>query len=142
MGESRTLLGSIHYAFDRKNLYVRLDPTGDEPLAGLRGSEIRLHLRTQNRQLLVHCNVDTVELPVVEQVAPETKTLGKGVGFARVEIVELGVAFATLEVKARDRLELVIEIASGGVSVARYPRDGYLVVDVPDENFEAENWSA
>jgi alpha-amylase/alpha-mannosidase (GH57 family) len=144
MGESRTLLGSIHYAFDRKNMYVRLDPAGghDDPLAGLRGSEIRLHLRTSNRQLMVRCDVDTVELPAIEQVAPEAKPLGKGVGFARVEIVELGVSFATLEVGPRERIELVVEIHNGGVSVARYPRDGYLQLDVPDENFEAENWSA
>jgi hypothetical protein len=91
---------------------------------------------------MIRCEVDAVDLPLVEQLAPEAKPLGRGVGFARVEIVEIGVSFATLEVRARDHIELVVEIVAGGVSVARYPRDGYLALQVPDENFEAENWSA
>src|SRR5262249_12739638 len=128
MGESRTLLASIHYAFDRANLYIRLDPAAarEDPMASLRGSEIRLHLRVGNRQCLIRSEVDAVDLPWVEQVAPESKPLGRGIGFARVEIVELGVAFATLDVRPRDSIELVVEILAASVSVARYPRDGYL----------------
>ena len=57
-------------------------------------------------------------------------------------MLELSVGFATLGLRPRDHVELVVQLARGGISLARYPRDGHIAFDVPDETFEEENWSA
>jgi len=147
MGESRPLLARIFYGFDRTHFYVRLDPPDadrktTDPLCALHGTEVRLLLRAGERHLGVRVSVDAVALPLVEEYAPEPRELGHGTGFARVEILELGVALSTLGLSPRQPVELIVQVMSDGVALARYPRDGHLAFVVPDAQFEAENWSA
>jgi alpha-amylase/alpha-mannosidase (GH57 family) len=140
MGESQPLLARILYGFDPSTLYLRLDPAAG--MAALAGVEVELRLRAGARELRVRAPLDPVELPFCDELAPSPRPLGRGDGLARLEVIELAVRFATLGLEPGVRIDLVVQLARGGITLGRYPRDGYLDLTLPDATFEAKNWSA
>lgn len=67
----------------------------------------------------------------------EIGTAGEG---AANSVVELKLAHALTGVTPGAEIQLFIHIDSAAKGAERWPQKGYLVIDVPTENFETENW--
>jgi hypothetical protein len=66
---------------------------------------------------------------------------GKGeVQISSEDVVELGIPFKTLGVKGGDEARVFIEIEGGVRGFERWPGKGFLIIDIPSEDFERENW--
>jgi hypothetical protein len=66
---------------------------------------------------------------------------GKGeIQIASEDVVELGIPFKTLGVKGGDEARVFIEIEDGVRGFERWPAKGFLIIDIPSEDFERENW--
>jgi hypothetical protein len=55
--------------------------------------------------------------------------------------VAFSVPFAQLELQPGEPFKVALRLSRGEVALARYPGDGWLELNAPDDGFEAENWS-
>jgi alpha-amylase/alpha-mannosidase (GH57 family) len=140
------LVERIHLGFDREKLYVRVDPSQDASLDGtLLDIELEHHGRRQRLRLPVTPKNGGSPHWTLAEKMPEGeywRELGSG-GPAEVlrSWVALSTPFARLDVTPGDKLRVAVRLSRGEVALARYPTDGWLEVSVPDDAFEAENWS-
>jgi len=144
------LVERIHLGFDRDRLFVRVDPsTSALSSAGLDGTLLDVELERAGRRV-------RLRLPVLQQgngaprwtlaeKMPEGeywRELGSG-GPAEVvrSWVALAAPFAQLGLRPGEAVQVAVRLQRGEVALARYPTDGWLELTVPDDAFEAENWS-
>ncbi|NDY42164.1 hypothetical protein G3N55_04800 [Dissulfurirhabdus thermomarina] len=131
----------ILYGFDLERFYVRLDPTDTdfrdwEPGLSLRLSwrgeaEAALHIRPgPEGGWSAEARLDDagVDLSVA------------GIRWAVGEIVEVALPFALLGAAKNERLSFRVDLLRDGLVLDRWPREGPLVVTVPDEDFERRIW--
>jgi hypothetical protein len=55
-------------------------------------------------------------------------------------VVEMGIPFEALGASGGDEVRLFIEVEGGKRGFERWPAKGFLIVDVPSEDFELKNW--
>jgi alpha-amylase/alpha-mannosidase (GH57 family) len=137
----------ILFGFDRDHLYVRVDPT---PSGATQLDDARLSIELAGTGRRVRVRLDTRAAAQSWSLDEASEDGGSwreiGVGSpAQVGphgILRLGVPFAQLGVQPGAHLEIAFKLERGEVAIARYPADGTLPLTVPDDAFEAENWSA
>jgi hypothetical protein len=139
------LVERIYFGFNRENLYLRVDPA---PSADLTGAllDVELDENGQRRRVRVQLGVPGWTLA---ESAPDGswRELGPGGPSASAlpqlrDGIQLGVAFQRLSLRPGARVGLIFRLSRGDVALARYPVDGTLPLTVPDDAFEAENWTA
>jgi hypothetical protein len=146
-------VAALWFGFDRETFYLRVDPAapaapaagsdgGGDPLAPLRGTRLVVAFSAEGRELEAEVSVDRVDLPELRELRPAPRELGRGDAFARLEMLELAILFKQLGLAPRTPFNLVVRLYEGEVLLARYPAEGHLALAVPDDSFEAENWSA
>jgi alpha-amylase/alpha-mannosidase (GH57 family) len=146
MHQTQGVVTDFRYGFDLDTLYLRIDTSVslDTLVEGLdEGAgpltfalvfaepepmevEVRLEAEGRARAELRRSNTAPRPLP----------------GVAAEEIVELAVPFAELAVLPETELRFRLAVRRGGKTVEEWPDRGFLVLDVPTEDFEAEMWSA
>jgi hypothetical protein len=57
-------------------------------------------------------------------------------------VLELGLPFASLGVKAGDNVDLLVQLMQGGVPVESLPSADLVRFSVPDASYGASMWSA
>ncbi len=135
-----TDIESLYFGFSLTDFFVRIDyrrPPESEPyvvhffIRAERDYEIVLPLvpGTRTYRLLVSSDAGAY-VPVGEY---ERAGVGK--------IAEFFVPFAELGLVPGGFFSFFAEVRTDGVSILRCPRRGSLAAQVPDENFELENWS-
>jgi alpha-amylase/alpha-mannosidase (GH57 family) len=123
-------VAAILFGFDRKTLYVRLEPSeGRAP--ELAAARLELDVRIGDRRLALSSTAAGV---VLDGARAGTSAHGR--------TVEVGTPFSTLGARAGDTLFLTLRLYDGAAPLGRYPADGAIAVTVPGDGFEAENWSA
>jgi hypothetical protein len=125
------IFSALHWGFDERNLYIRLDP---DPEAAL-PERVRV-------TLLGPRGPSRLELDVAADGVPRPVRLdGAEVGRAvLLKILEVEIAFASLSLAAGDELVLAVEAIAGEVELERIPRSGYLALSVPGADFERIHW--
>jgi len=63
-----------------------------------------------------------------------------GIKWASYFIIEICVPFSCYGIEQGEHLNVYIEIAKGGLVQDRWPRQGYIVVTRPDEDYERRIW--
>ncbi len=137
------LVQQVHFGFDERQLYVRLDPA-PEGRARLRAATLELLLRDDAREFSLTAPLASHALRIRQRRLDGTAAFADGGAAGELafdEIVELAVPFAALGLGPGARAELAVRILEDGVPLARYPRDAHLPIAVPDENFAADHWS-
>ena len=55
-------------------------------------------------------------------------------------IIEIGVPFSGLEVSAGQNIEFFVVVYKDGQELERWPRGGGIMITVPTETYEQEQW--
>jgi len=143
-GDGR-LVASIWYGFDPEHLYIRIDPAEGCVPGRKKGLEIHAHFlggpvefkwvipcsAPESRRFTVFRSTDGIRFEPLGEVS----TLGIGA------IIEAGVPFSLMGWKLKDRYNFIVEIRENGKLVETAPLNGYLTLQVPDQDFEQLMWS-
>lgn len=133
MHQSVGVFSQVFYGFDPENLYLRLDPAGDEPLEErIDGLRIRLQREGHGVELR-----GTFRHGEIELHDGGGETIGRGRLRA---IVEIAIPFATIGFSEGDRLEISVSATRGEVEADRIPSQGWLAMEVPGADFEKLLW--
>jgi hypothetical protein len=140
----------VHFGFDRERLYLRLD-LAQARAPELKGAQLEVGLEEVRRRTLVRVALQAdSRAAVIEETAAGQRPLGDGEPGAEAQVeltrgspfVLVAVPFRTLGLSPGSRIDLTVRVQQGAVALARVPADGGLTFNVPDDAFEAENWSA
>ncbi|HXC61552.1 MAG TPA: glycoside hydrolase family 57 protein [Nitrospiria bacterium] len=142
-GEER-LLSAICYGFNLTHCYIRIDP--DEGCGPEKRKRYEIHVHffggPAEYRWVIHCALEPLRLTVERspdgiryEPVGEVNTVVMGT------ILELAVPFAMLGWKPGERHNFIVEIREQGSVVETYPPNGYLTLEVPDQDFEQLMWS-
>ena len=143
MHRGASIITHIYYGFDLKNMFVRLDPSGnlqDEKITDLaffinflhpKGLDIEVRVAPQERRVSATLfrgeNGTRTQVGVINSVAAD-------------EIIELAVPFELLGVKPNDEVQIFVTVKRAGSEVEKWPYRGYIQFKAPTEDFEATMW--
>ena len=57
-----------------------------------------------------------------------------------LKIIELAIGYEQLGLRTGDKLNFHVTVHKEGFEIERWPRNGYIEIPVPDEDFEASMW--
>ncbi|HUS66701.1 MAG TPA: hypothetical protein VMZ28_19325, partial [Kofleriaceae bacterium] len=137
MAES-PLVERIHFGFDPTTLYLRLEPA-QRHAAELEGAALEVDISSKDKRLRLRVGAAGWTLCDPEGEGWRAVCESGPVSFGP-RAIELAAPFARLGLERGARLELAFRLVKGEVALARYPSDGALVLTVPDDAFEADNW--
>jgi alpha-amylase/alpha-mannosidase (GH57 family) len=143
MHRGASIITHIFYGFDLKNMFVRIDPSGnlkDEHVADLaffinflkpRACDVEIRIVPQERRVSALLfrgeNGTRKQAAVINTVAAN-------------DIIELAVPFDLIDVKPNDEVQLFVTVERSGSEVEKWPYRGYIQFTVPTEDFEAMMW--
>jgi len=122
----------IHVGFDYEHLYLRLDPHKAERRRVAAGRMV-LRVRASDNETAIRVQLGAAD------GGPELAAAGGRV--AALDVVELAVPFARLQVQPREIVRLWMTLEFAGVPFCRIPRDGVIALTAPWPGWEDENWS-
>ena len=143
MFRSHRYIQAIHFGYDRKTLFIRVDPDIDLARDDVEGIEARFCIQTYPATggALPHVVSVPLSCPeAAELVCPMmgTKTRLTGVAFGRV--LELAVPFELLGAGPAQRVDFFVSLVRAGLEFVRHPPATHITVRVPDESFERDHW--
>ena len=139
MYQAERLIQSIHFGFDTEQLFLRIDFRKDADLTasptGLRISFLQPEVAT---------------LDILQFAGGGASVIGKLIkGDLSVvnvpnirfqQILEIALPFAMLNWRSKQQITFFVQLHAHTVDLERHPEVGTLVVTVPSETFELENW--
>jgi hypothetical protein len=143
MHRGATIITHIYYGFDLKNIFIRLDPSGN--LKEEKVADLAFFINFLNPKGL------DVEIRVVPKERRVSATLSRGENGTRHpiaaintvaanDIIELAVPFDLLGLKPKDEIHLFVTVERAGSEVEKWPSRGYIQFKVPTDDFEATMW--
>jgi hypothetical protein len=143
MHRGDSIITHIYYGFDLKNMFIRLDPSGN--LREEKVAELAFFINFLNPK-----GID-VEMRIVPKERRVSATLFQGESGTRHQIaaintvaandiIELAVPFDLLGVQPNDEIHLFVTVERGGSEVEKWPSRGYIQFKVPTDDFEATMW--
>jgi alpha-amylase/alpha-mannosidase (GH57 family) len=144
MHSGASSLAEIVYGFDLESLYLRIDPREGsfdawEPDLGLR-------ITISSTAIIT---IELIPSQFIDPLKEKFRVLknGKalvfretGVKCAVNEVAEAAIPFVFLDSNPKDKLTFYVEIIQNKLVRDRWPREGYIVLQVPDEDFERKLW--
>jgi alpha-amylase/alpha-mannosidase (GH57 family) len=143
MHRGASVITHIYYGFDLKNMFIRLDPSGnlrEEKVADLaffiifldpKGLDVEIRVVPRERRVIATLsrgdNGARRQIAVINAVAAN-------------EIIELAVPFDMLGVQPNDEIHLFVTVEHAGSEVEKWPSRGYIQFRVPTSDFEATMW--
>jgi alpha-amylase/alpha-mannosidase (GH57 family) len=148
------LVSAICYGFDLEHCYLRIDPAEGCGPEKRNRYEIHVHFfgGPVEYRWVIPCASDGPKRVTVSRSPDGIRfdPLGEVTTLVMGSIIELAVPFALMGWKPGERHHFIVEIrepfavpggGSGGKMVETYPPNGYLTLDVPDQNFDQLMWS-
>jgi len=146
MHQIETVLKSFYYGFSETHLYLRLDPqlnfSEDESktfsfiLLFYAPLEYKFELKYDAEKK----KYGFTQYKLLENNSWEKTTTSEAFGIRR--IIELGISFIELGVKAGDEIQFTIIVNKDGHELERWPRGGVVSITAPTSSYELEQWSA
>ncbi len=143
MHRGASIITHIYYGFDLKNMFIRLDPSGnlnDEKVGDLaffinfldpKGLDVEIRLVPQERRVSA----------ALFKSENGNRTLTSAIHtVAANDIVELAVPFELIGVKANEDVQIFVTVERAGSEVEKWPYRGYIQFKVPTDDFEAMMW--
>lgn len=145
MHQTETVIRNIYYGFNRKTLFVRIDPTielscDDPEMKGV-SFEVNL-LKPAACKIELQCNeqgTKTLSLYKQDKAKNWEKTrelAALGVG----RIIEMGIDFSDLGIKEHDEIQMTVSVKRYDNELECWPKGGIIAFKAPDEDFESANW--
>jgi hypothetical protein len=133
MADSGHPIEKVFVGFDEQHLYLRIDPTRrDRRLAA--ACHLILSFTCGGREESIAVTTGAAD------GGPDWRARGGRLG--ALNVVELSLPLAVLDVRPRDELLLSMRFELAGMTFARVPRDGAISILVPWPGFDQENWTA
>ena len=145
MHRGESALSTVRYGFNLSWFFLRLDP---QELAASRwrtGATIEIDMAAAR-----HINMNLINAEAGESepgwhfravVDGEELSLDElGIRCAIGDIIEIAVPFAMLGVGAGETFTFSVAVLLNDIVVKRWPREGFIKVQVPDEDFEKKLW--
>ena len=136
MHASHRQFSMLLFGYDRKHLYLRLDP--QEHLPSLIGACGYLDIRLTSQEEWL-ARLDPLRQTLTLQRPGEEAVVAEGQG-ACDQIVEMAIPLAPLELAAGNTLTLSIHLLVDGEETARWPAEGPLTLNYRGEELEADEW--
>ena len=122
----------LYFGFDPRHLYLRLDPAEGGLQGRLDGLRILLKQEDRTTELVGTFEGEEIRLHDLQ---------GHPLGHGRMRaILEIAVPFAAAGLQAGSRVSFLVRGMRGDVEVERVPSQGWLSLDVPDEEYERVHW--
>ena len=137
-------IARIRYGFSLEEFYVRLDPWDKNGFEEWEpGTILRLNIRSPEEMLAI----DLLLLNNGREMVWKARTWRNhaeetlpGIRCAVKEIAEVAVPFSVLSAVAGDELHFNVEVRRNDLVQDLWPRDGDIVLRVPDKDFERKQW--
>jgi alpha-amylase/alpha-mannosidase (GH57 family) len=137
-------LSEIAYGFDLESFYLRIDPrdggfTAWEPDLGLR-------IIISSKTIIT---IELIPSQFIDPLKEKFRVLKNGKAFvpsetgvkcAVNEVAEVAIPFVLLNSNPKDELTFYVEITKNKLVRDRWPHEGYIMLQVPDEGFERRLW--
>lgn len=148
MYQAAHYFGRLRYGFDLERLYLRFEPLPEGPAPDLSGLVLRIRVRGRDDRI-VELPLDAPAEGCVRRLgatsatpsAAEDPTDRPILGRVQHGTVELGVAFADLDLTVGEPAALTANLMRGKVTLERFPQHHDIEFTVPDAGFEAAHWT-
>ncbi len=127
MHQAVSIIKDCYYGFDESNLFLRVDL--DKGFMDQTEDAVFEIAIIGDGEYQIEYNVHTRSIDADVPAEAEFE-----------DIFEMTVPFSALGASPKDRLEVWISLKINDMLIDRIPQRGYLVVVVPAETFESENW--
>jgi len=143
MHRGDSIITHIYYGFDLKNMFLRLDPSGnlrDEKVSELafyvnflspKGMDIEMRIVPRERR---------VSATLFQGENNERKQAASINTVAAYEIIELAVPFELIGVRSNDDVQFFVTVERDGSEIEKWPYRGFIQFKVPTDDFEAMMW--
>jgi alpha-amylase/alpha-mannosidase (GH57 family) len=143
MHGAESIISRIYFGFDLENLYLRIDDGGSLVHELEQGTRLKLlFLTPEDKEVVVEqLKGDTGAIAVLRDVKQAGSVSDvHALAFAIGSILEMGVRFADLGVRAGTQIRFFVILERGGLEIERCPNRGPVSIDVPTEEFGLVNW--
>lgn len=147
MHQASPIIKAIYYGFDLENLYFRMDFSENLIIGGdKKGICFCFNIFNQAEfKLELRCT-EAGQPPVLELFKKSGRGKWQKVeelkSFAVAEIAEIAVPFSKLKVNRGEKLRFILVVEKDGFELETWPAGGFITIEVPHEDFEAEMWCA
>jgi alpha-amylase/alpha-mannosidase (GH57 family) len=140
MHKAASILSSLHYGFNKDNLFLRIDPA--IPFSKFpHGAKISIHiLKPAQFKILVPVKLTSLVAELFEKTDDVWIKVKDIADVAIQDILEIKIPFVEVKAKEKDEMNLFISILSNGEEMERCPWRGYITLTVPTPEFEAMMW--
>jgi len=137
-------LAEITYGFDLESFYIRIDTREGGFDAWDPDSVLKITISSE-----VVIIIDLIIRGFIGSLDEKIRLLKNGKPFifhetgarcAVNKLVEMAIPFALLDSSPKDELTFYVEIIQNKLVRDRFPREGYIMVKVPDKDFERRLW--
>jgi alpha-amylase/alpha-mannosidase (GH57 family) len=144
MHQIETLLKDIYYGFSMNDLFIRLGVNlqmiNDE-FRNFSFSIITTAPHDKKIELLFDPQQNKYLLKIFKMGDRQEWEYVKDItSFGINRIIEIGVPFSGLEVSAGQNIEFFVVVYKDGQELERWPRGGGIMITVPTETYEQEQW--
>jgi len=142
MHAGEQVIGRLFYGFDRSHLYLRLDWAHDMDSERFAELDFSVRFMAPSDGKFNFTVVPGGDCPLTHMVKGddgwrEVPFKGK---LAADEIIGLSVPYQQLGWQGGDEVQLFIRVRDAGGDLERWPRQGYLAITLPGQDYEAQRW--
>lgn len=143
MHRADTAVKEIYYGFSLKSFFVRIDL--NLFMEKTEKSEFSFAIEIFSPHgYLAELKYDQgrkkYQMALSQRVNEEMQFIKEMPGFGVGSIIEIEIPFAEIEASANQQLEFCAIVNKNGQELERWPRDGFIGVTIPNEDYEKEHW--
>ncbi|MBP1748424.1 MAG: amylopullulanase [Deltaproteobacteria bacterium] len=127
MHQAASIIKDCYYGFNESNLFLRID-LDKSFMSETENAIFEIVITGKDEH---HLEYNVLERSVKGDVSAEGEY---------EDILETAIPFNALGASPKDKLEVWISLKINDMLIDRIPQRGYLVITMPSETFESENW--
>ena len=140
MYKTERFLEEIYYGFDLNKLYIRIDPILNIELEEDLKAEIIIFDNEEFRLVFPFGKRDVSSYKLIRAFNGKTEKIKDIESIKADKIIELSIPFSELNLKTGENVKINIKLEKNDIEIERYPQKGFILLTVPDENFERIMW--
>lgn len=140
MYKTERFLEEIYYGFDLNKLYIRIDPILNIELEEDLKAEIIIFDNEEFRLVFPFGKKDVSSYTLIRAFNGKTEKIKDIESIKADKIIELSIPFSELNLKTGENVKINIKLEKNDIEIERYPQKGFILLTVPDENFERIMW--
>lgn len=140
MYKTERFLEEIYYGFDLNKLYIRIDPILNIELEEDLKAEIIIFDNEEFRLVFPFGKKDVSSYTLIRAFNGKTEKIKDIESIKADKVIELSIPFSELNLKTGENVKINIKLEKNDIEIERYPQKGFILLTVPDENFERIMW--